>query len=874
MEQITNGKRYNARHTLHGVVAAMDETVLHYRILNKIGEGGMGVVYQALDTRLDRLVAIKTLPRTGDPNRRRQFVWEARAAAGLRHPNIVVVHDIASDRGLDFIVMEYIPGGPLADILARGRIPADRVLVYAQEIAAALEVAHAAGIVHRDLKPSNILVTPEGSVKLVDFGLARLQRQDTERQNAAPAVAGTCGYMSPEQAQGEAPTPQSDIFSFGAVLYEMVTGQRAFNGQSAVAVTAALLRDDPSPISLLAPDCPPALERIVAQCLRKDRKRRFQHMGDVRLALEEIKPAVRAARPGGLASWRRALLYGAFAIVFTLAAWLLFSRYSEPEANSVPIPLTSFPGAESAAAWSPEGGRVAFNWNGENGDNEDLYVLQPGSSQRLRLTTDPGVDDWPAWSPDGRWIAYSHIAEAGSEYSLNLVSPLGGPPHTFLRSTNVLNVSNWTPDGRAVLVDMVSAPHQPGAVWAIFLNTDQRRQLSWPPPGIPGDLAPAISPNSRTLAFVRKTAWRTSELYLQDLKPDLSPAGIPRRVTDFGYVARPAWTPDGGRIVFEAHRDGVGIWQVESSGKRMRPVIGAPNSASLPALAKRPSGRTSLVFTNSLATSSIWRYSTERGHGVTPVELVPSSRSQMNPHFSDDGKRLVFTSSRSGYQEIWVANADGSQPIQLTDLHRQLSEAGEWSPDGSRIAFVSQDRGSRQIYLVGSSGGPAVPITREEGVENGSGWTRDAKGYYYDSVRSGHREVRKAPSDGGRSELMTAGGGHGGFESQRGVFYYWRDANRSGALMRRTSTGDTEVALVPKGCPTCGTAPSAEGFYYVAVDLMQVCLYVEKTGHSVRVLNGPLKDLHQFTVSADGRWFAYGLIGIPSIDLMIMENFH
>jgi Tol biopolymer transport system component len=383
-----------------------------------------------------------------------------------------------------------------------------------------------------------------------------------------------------------------------------------------------------------------------------------------------------------------------------------------------------------------------------------------------------------------------------------------------------------------------------------------------------------MSPDGKTLAFVRKTAWRTSELYLQDLKPDLSPTGTPRRVTNLGYVARPAWTPDGDRIVFEAHRDGVGIWQVDGSGKRVRPVLGAPNTASLPAVARRPGGRTSLAFTNALAKSSIWRYSTAGGPGGSPVELVPSSRSQSNPCFSADGKKLAFTSDRSGYQEIWVANADGSQPVQLTDLRHQLSEAGHWSPGGDRIAFVSQDHGSRQIYWVGSAGGPAVPITQDEGVNNGSGWTRDARGYYYDSLRSGRAEVWKAWLGGGRPELMTVNGGHGGFESERGVFYYWReDSSQSAILMRRTSNGDERVALVPKGCPNCGTAPSAYGFYYVAAVTDEVYLWVEKTGRSVRVLKPPAKPCIQFTVSADGRWLAYGFEGTPSIDLMIMEDF-
>ena len=861
---------------LSGRFVAMDETVLHYRILEKIGEGGMGVVYKALDTRLDRPVAIKTLPAINDPNRSRQFMWEARAAAGLRHPSIVVVHDIVSDRGMDFIVMEYIPGGPLSAALGVGRLPTGRVLHYAREIASALEAAHAAGIIHRDLKPSNILVTPEGSIKLVDFGLARLHQAEMESHAEAPLAAGTCGYMSPEQARGQPATPQSDIFSFGAVVYEMVTGKRAFDGNSATAVMAAVFRDEPPAVRSLARDCPPTLGRIVEQCLRKDPRRRFQHMGDVRLALEEVTLPGRAARRVLAAGSRAALVSASLVPLLVLTAWFLYSRYSEPIVNSTPIPLTSDPGIETAAAWSPDGSRVAFNWDGEQGDNQDIYVVQPGSSERLRLTTDPGIDDRPAWSPDGRWIAYTHIAKDGSRYSVNLVSPLGGSPRTVLTSANPLNVSNWTPNGRAVLVDMATAPHQPRAVWAIFLGT--------PPSAGSYHGRPQVSLGTWRLPYrqtvrhwpsVRKTAWRTAELYLQDLTPELSPAGTARRVTDLGYVARPAWTPDGGRIVFEAHRDGVGIWQVDRTGKHVRPVFGAPDSASLPALGKRPGGQTSLAFTNTLGRSSIWRYSTAGGPGGAAVELAASSRSETNPRFSDDGKRLVFSSTRSGYHEIWVANADGSQPLQLTDLHHQLSEAGHWSPDGDRIAFVSQDRGARQIYWVGSTGGPAVPMTQEAGVENGSGWTRDASGYYYDSLRSGHREVWKAPRRGGGSERMTAGAAHGGFESRRGIFFYWReDSGQTVTLMRRTPNGDVEVALSPKACALCGTAPSAEGFYYVAADTNDVYRWAESTGRTVRVFKPPRNRFMQFTVSPDGRWLAYGFAGPPSVDLMIMEDFH
>jgi Tol biopolymer transport system component len=620
---------------------------------------------------------------------------------------------------------------------------------------------------------------------------------------------------------------------------------------------------------LLVPRLPPALCKIIEQCLRKDPSRRFQHMGDVRLALEEVAPVRREALRGLPAFWRRALLYGALATLPMLGGWLLFSRYFESPAPSMPIPLTSFPGMEAEAAWSPDGRQVAFVWNGERQDNYDIYLLQPGSSQTLRLTTDPGADTSPAWSPDGRWIAYANAAADRGHYSLNLVSPLGGAAHTLLANAAVLGFPSWTPDGRTVVIEIAPEPKRPEELWAVSVDTGRRRQLTWPLAGSVGDLTPALSPDGKTLAFCRKTAYRTAELYLLDLRPNLSPAGTPRRITDFGYVAHPTWTPDGSRLLFDANREGAGIWQADRSGKRLRPVFGVPNTASQPAIAKRPGGYTSLIFTNSVAQRSIWRYSTAQGPGGPPVELAPSSRSQSHPRYSNDGSRLAFSSTRSGHAEIWVANAGGSQPVQLTDLRHPLTELGHWSPADDAIAFVSQDRGHRQIYVVGSSGGPAVPATNENGVGIGTGWSRDGSAYYYNSSHSGRLEVWKVSRGGGRPEPMTVNGGEAGFESTRGVFYYWRQK-----LMRRMPDGDREVSLDPPSSPQWLAVPVPEGFYYKAADTQDIYLYDENTGRSMRVLARPERPFNQFTMSPDGRWFASDFLGNTSVDLMIMEHFH
>jgi len=850
------------------------DSILHYRILEKIGVGGMGLVYKALDTRLDRLVAIKTLPPVHEQKHRRQFTWEARAAAKLRHPNIVVVHDVASDQDADFLVMEYVPGQPLSEILRRGAVPPAETLRYAKEIASALEAAHNAGIVHRDLKPSNILVTPEGATKIIDFGLARLQQQDAGIQTARRAISGTCGYMSPEQSQGEGATAQSDIFSFGAVLYEMATGQRAFSGSSAASVLAAVLRDEPERAPLKNRGLPVELEKIVERCLRKDPKRRYQHMGDVRLALEDmeqVSPRSIRLLAGGA---RRFLVAGGLASLFLLAVWLAVGSRGEPKMNSMPIPLTSFPGVETGAAWSPDGRQVAFSWNGEKQDNEHIYIVQPGSSSILRLTPDSGADRSPAWSPDGRWIAYAHSSSDRSEYSLRMVSSLGGPARTLLSSATPLSSQTWTPDGKTLLISIVPEPNQPSVVWAVSVETGKHFQITWPPVGIPGDLAPAVSPDGKILAFCRKTAWRTAELCLLNLDTGFKPAGTPRRVTDLGYVAAPAWTPDGNRILFEAHREGAGIWQVDRNGQRLRPVFGAPNSASSPAVAKRAGGHTSLIFTNSTDRLSILRYSTESGPGGQPVELAASTRSQLYPQYSHDGTKLAFSSTRTGFEEIWVGNADGTHAQQLTDLRHQLTEVGQWSPNDETITFVSQDRGSRQIYAIRSSGGPTVALTNEDGVQRGTGWSHDGSLYFYDVIRSGRREIWRVASHGGRPERIVDNG-RNGFESPEGVFYYWRvDPVRGGALIRRAPHGEQEVPLHPPPCDECWMAPAPHGLYYTMAEISDVWFCDLGTGRSVRVFKHPARGFNQFTVSPDGRWFASGFADTHSVDLMIMENFH
>ena len=271
-----------------------------YQIFSLLGAGGMGVVYKARDTRLKRSVAIKVLPAdsVSDPERKRRFIQEARAASALNHPNIITIYDIGSEGGIDFVVMEYVAGKTLDQLIPRKGMRLNETLKLAVQMADALAKAHSAGIVHRDLKPGNVMVTEAGLVKVLDFGLAKLtevrratkeRRARREPQTETGTIVGTVSYMSPEQAEGKKIDARSDIFSFGAVLYEMVTGQKAFQGDSKMSTLAAILKQEPKPISQVIPGIPRELEKIINRCLRKNRDGAFKHMDDLKVALEEMK---------------------------------------------------------------------------------------------------------------------------------------------------------------------------------------------------------------------------------------------------------------------------------------------------------------------------------------------------------------------------------------------------------------------------------------------------------------------------------------------------------------------------------------------------------------------------------------------------------
>ena len=708
-----------------------------YEIVAPLGAGGMGEVYRARDPRLGREVAIKVLPAAmaGDAERMARFQREAQVLASLNHPNIAAIYGLEESSGRSALVMELVEGPTLAERIGgsvgaglappsraqqaaprRNAIPLDEALPIAKQIAEALEAAHERGIVHRDLKPANVKITPAGQVKVLDFGLAKALDKEDSASNIsnsptmmteatqAGVILGTAAYMSPEQARGKKVDKRADIWAFGVVLYEMLTGKQAFHGETLSDTLATILKSEPE-WGALSAETPASIRVLLRRCLQKDPSRRLHDIADARIEIEEAlaapeqagaadatAPATTLGRSGVLR-----LAIGLVAGMLLAGAGVWLWKLGAPPGPAMRFSaVTNFAGVQAQPALAPDGRSVAFVSNKDG--NYDIYVGLISGGSLVRVTNDPNLKARPCWSPDGATVAYARLNDSGI-WDIWEVPALGGTPRRL-----ILNARDpaWSPDGRSLAYENVAT----GTIWISDPSGQNARQVT--PAESPGfeDTQPRFSPNGHELAYVIRLGGPYGELGVVDLE-----SGKVRWLThDEALALSPAWAPDSGSIYFASSRGGtMNIWKIAATGGEPEQITaGQGDDAQLDVSAdgKR------IVFSTFRENINIVQSDLEAKPGQEspkPLTIDPA-RNQIAGVYSPDGKRLAYFSNRKGIERegIWVVNADGSDPVQLVQDNR-VNILPRWSPDGEHLVYRSgpprHDLASTEYRTVPVSGG-------------------------------------------------------------------------------------------------------------------------------------------------------------------------
>jgi eukaryotic-like serine/threonine-protein kinase len=709
------------------------EQLGHYKILSMIGKGGMGEVYLGTDTRLGRSVAIKVSSREFND----RFEREARAISTLNHPNICTLHDV----GPNYLVMEHIEGETLSKIIGRGPLPLDKALSYAVQIVDALAAAHAKCVIHRDLKPSNIIITRNG-VKVLDFGLAKLSAEKISSESGADiptmtepitrtgAVLGTLYYMSPEQVEGKETDERSDIFSFGAVLYEMITGQRPFTGDTQAAVLAALLKDHAPPISQRQPATPRALERVVRKCLEKKPDDRWQSARDLKPTLELID--LDGAPPSSASTsvpipvqtpsqrkWLWPALAGALLVILAAGAGMLWLKPSAP-ARATRFEVTLPEGVQFSqyVSVSPDGHKLVFNATGEKAG---LWIRDLDTLQWRQLPGTEGSSS-PFWSPDSRFLGFS----AGTE--LKKIEVAGGPPQTLCTSPAAVGTGAWSKDNVIVFGGKPNGPlrrvSSAGGIPTDVSVIDSKRGETY-------HLIPTFLPDGKHFVYTISGSPEVSGVYVGSL--DLKPAEQSKErilTTTLGapYV--------GGNIFFL--REGTLMAQPFDAGElqlRGEPVpiaehVGAELSSGF--FAVSPTGvlayRTGAAVTAGLQHAWFDRAGKATG---TFGELNNDSGVRLSPDGTRAAERDAGQQTRG---DIWLLDFARGVRTRLT-FRQSLGSYPVWSPDGGRIAFSAGDSPDTIYEKSASGAGEEKELLKKPGeIMLPTNWSHDGRFLLYISV--------------------------------------------------------------------------------------------------------------------------------------------
>ncbi len=758
------------------------QTISHYRIVEKIGGGGMGVVYKAEDTELGRFVALKFLPPelANDQHALERFRREARAASALNHPNICTIYEIGKHDDQSFIAMEYLEGQTLRQRIAGKPLPLEQVLELGSEITDALGAAHSKGIIHRDIKPANIFVTARGLAKVLDFGLAKLTSAATGANlSVAPTVSelehltrfglaiGTPAYMSPEQVRGEELDACTDLFSLGAVLYEMTTGTMPFRGDTTGVIANAILGRAPVPPVRLNPDVPAKLEEIITKALEKNRKLRYQSAADISTDLRRLKrdsgvplafvgretdSSAAAATTSALAATKRyAWLPWSLAalLVAGLVAWIVINRtgsvIGNPLANAQFTRLTNFEGVKSDPAISPDGKFVAFISN--RSGPFDIWVIQSNGNGLANLTQGRiGDARGPLRAVGFSWDGLE-VWSAGTEGKRLMLWPLmGGPPHSFPDET-AAEVA-WSPDGTRLVYHTWQAGD---ATFVADSNGTNQRRIVYNAPGIHNHY-PAWSKDGRWIYFVRGRP-ATREMDLWRTSPD---GGKPEQLTHLNTdIAYP--TPINQRtVLFVAHnKDGAGPWLWAFDAKTRISDRVSSGLEEYTALAATADGRR-LAASVVNAQINLWSIPITshlvQEQDVQPFQL-PTTRSQA-PRFG--GGSLYYLSSRDGVDGLWRYR-DGTVLEIWKGSEGALQSPAAISADGTSVAFALQRDDKQQLHIMTADGTQLHPLSADVDVRGTASWSPDGKWIVTAGSDRNGQGLFKLPVDGG-SPLRIATG--------------------------------------------------------------------------------------------------------------------
>jgi Tol biopolymer transport system component len=797
-----------------------------YEVVCLIGAGGMGEVYRAHDPRIGRDVALKVLAaRAADPDELRRFEQEARAIGQLNHPNILTIHDagrLPSDgvvADAPFIVTELLEGHTLRHRLAQGRMDPTEAIVDALQVARGLAAAHERGIVHRDLKPENLFVLPDGRLKILDFGIAKLAATATATDvtvayadvTRAGVMVGTPGYMSPEQLRGERVGPQSDVFAFGVILYEMLAGARPFAGDKGADRIGATLRDDPAPLAGRAPGVPQGLEGIVRRCLEKRPEDRFPSARDLVVALEAVAASQAGASspPPAAAGQRTAVFAAAGAVLLLLAsvgAWLVGREPDAPSttAHSTPAPrVTPFLASdaiEDDPAWSPAGNLIAYVSDATG--NADIWICDPSGSNPINLTAQhTGVDSVPAWSPDGTRIAFFSEREGGGIFTMNA---LGGDVRKAIsiKPGVVYTVSlTWARDGSLVYTNFSAegrkhvyrggASGEPPACLTCDAGTSE------------GGRSGQLSADGTLLLYKSSEMGARGSTFVRHLA-----SGAVHTVLDRADM--PRWAADGRHIIFISARDGTpDLWQVgidPQSGARTGEPERVTSGLGITAFALAPDGRQILAVTEK-SHANLWSFPANADR----IDSLAQGEQWTTGQFMDtrgrwltDNAGVIFQSNRRGSLDIWTVGAPGAPPQRVTTdpgtEHRPrvspdgqwiafdaIDETGEhvrlmrrdgsgsrlldpllprrfsmsccadWSPDGRRLAIHVNNWTSAIVRLDPSTGAAeTTPVDFAGGADEYHRWSPSGTRIAYEAITEGSWDLWTANPDGSQAQRLTS----------------------------------------------------------------------------------------------------------------------